>query len=158
LNKFVYAFATLLPLTAVTMQTASIARPVYVDAEISQAAVGGYDVVSYFQSNGQPVKGTMEFSAEHDGATYYFASAENVAAFKANPAGFAPQYGGHCAWAMSRGSLAPGDPQLSKIVDGKLYLNFNKQVQETWLGDITGFINKANAEWPKIPDSAEFGD
>jgi hypothetical protein len=70
---------------------------------------------------------------------------------------FAPQYGGHCAWAMARGSLAPGDPTVYKVVDGKLYLNFNKQVQSNWLKDIPGFIAKANIEWPKIPDTASFG-
>ncbi len=134
------------------------ARPVYVDSDIADAAVSGYDVVSYFQADGKPQKGSDKFTVKHDGATYRFASAANADAFKAAPADFAPQYGGHCAWAMSRGSLAPGDATLYKIVDGKLYLNFNQQVQETWQKDIPGFVSKANAAWPTIPDNAAFGE
>jgi YHS domain-containing protein len=145
------------PISAVSLATLVQARPVYVDSDIADAAVSGYDVVSYFQGNGQPQKGSDKFTVQNDGVTYMFASAENAAMFKAEPAKFAPQYGGHCAWAMSRGSLAPGDPTLYKIVDGKLYLNFNQQVQQTWLKDIPGFVSKANAEWPKIPDDAAFG-
>jgi len=145
------------PLTFISTTIPAEARPVYINAEVSEAAVGGYDVVSYFRGNGAPVKGTKKFAAKHDGAVYHFATAANARAFKKDPAAFAPKFGGHCAWAMSRGSLAPGDPTIYKIVDGKLYLNFNKQVQKTWLGDIPGFIYKANIEWPKIPDDAKFG-
>jgi YHS domain-containing protein len=114
-------------------------------------------VVSYFRADGVPQKGTEQFKVQHDGVTYLFANAENVKAFKSAPASFAPQYGGHCAWAMSRGSLAPGDPKLYKIVDDKLYLNFNSQVQQTWLKDVSGFVSKADAAWREIPDDAEFG-
>ena len=160
MKKFPFLFALVAaasPAAFMVAITPTEARPVYVNAEVSPAAVGGYDVVSYFRGNGSPVKGTKLHSAQYDSATYYFASADNADAFKENPAAFAPQYGGHCAWAMSRGSLAPGDPTLYKVVDGKLYLNFNKQVQKTWLGDIPGFISKADAAWPTIPDDASFG-
>ncbi len=58
---------------------------------------------------------------------------------------------------MARGSLAPGDPTVYKVVGGKLYLNFNKQVQTTWLKDIPGFIAKANLAWQDVPDDARFG-
>ncbi len=133
------------------------ARPVYL-TEDSEVAVSGYDVVSYFEGNGTPVEGNKQFTVRHDGADYQFVTAENAEKFKADPAAFAPQYGGHCAWAMARGSLAPGDATVYKIVDGKLYLNFNKQVQEQWLADIPGFITKAEAAWAKVPDDAVFGE
>ncbi len=133
------------------------ARPVYLADEDSNVAVSGYDVVSYFEGSGVPTMGREQFTVRHDGADYQFSTAEHAAKFKADPAAFAPQFGGHCAWAMARGSLAPGDPQVYKVVDGKLYLNFNKQVQQQWLADVPGFITKAEAAWEQVPDDAAFG-
>ncbi|MEL7218803.1 MAG: YHS domain-containing (seleno)protein, partial [Pseudomonadota bacterium] len=105
-----------------------------------------------------PVKGDARFMVKYNGAEWHFSSQSNADKFKANPEAFAPQYGGHCAWAMSRGSLAPGDPTLYKIHGGKLYLNFNQNVQKTWLGDVEGFIAKSDPAWTKIPDGKRFGD
>jgi YHS domain-containing protein len=157
-NSVLIALAALVaPLLTAAYTAPAEARPVYVDSDIVDAAVSGYDVVSYFRADGVPQKGNEHYKVQHEGVTYLFASAENAEAFKSAPASFSPQYGGHCAWAMSRGSLAPGDPKLYKIVDGKLYLNFNPQVQQTWLKDVSGFVNKADAEWQEIPDDAEFG-
>lgn len=145
------------PFAISNFSPAAEARPVFVDEDVSEAAVGGFDTVSYFRANGVPVKGDRKFAVTYDGADYYFANAENAAEFKANPAAFAPQYGGHCAWAMSRGALAPGRAGLYKVEGGKLYLNFSPDVQTMWLKDIPGFITKADAEWPKVPDDASFG-
>jgi len=39
---------------------------------------------------------------------------------------------------------------LWKIVDGKLYLNINKQVVNIWNKDIPGYIIKADMNWPKV--------
>lgn len=142
--------------TGVILAPSVSAGPTYTGQE-SNIAVSGYDVVSYFQGSGVPVKGAAQFSADYEGATYMFSSAANAEKFKQNPAAFAPQYGGHCAWAMSRGSLAPGDATKYKVVDGKLYLNFNADVQNIWLSDIPGFIAKADQQWPAIPDDAKFG-
>lgn len=130
---------------------------VFVGVSGENVALSGYDTVSYFQGNGVPVVGSPRFMVEHDGAEFHFSSQANADLFAANPDTYAPQYGGHCAWAMSRGSLAPGDPTLYKIKDGKLYLNFNEQVQQTWLGDIDGFIAKSDPAWAAIPDGKRFG-
>lgn len=131
---------------------------VFVGVEGGTVAVGGYDAVSYFQGNGAPVRGNADYSVVHDGAEFHFSTQANADAFAENPDAYAPQYGGHCAWAMSRGSLAPGDPTLYRIEDGKLYLNFNEQVQQTWLSDISGFIAKSDPAWASIPDGKRFGD
>jgi hypothetical protein len=71
-------------------------------------------------------------------------------AFKANPSAFAPQYGGYCAWAVSQNYTASGDPNFWKIVNGKLYLNYDKSVQATWEKDIPGYIAKADRNWPGV--------
>ncbi|MEM6266208.1 MAG: YHS domain-containing (seleno)protein [Pseudomonadota bacterium] len=130
---------------------------VFVGVEGETIAVSGYDTVSYFQGGGMPVKGDARYTVDYNGAQWHFSSQANADTFKANPARYAPQYGGHCAWAMSRGSLAPGDPTLYKVVDGKLYLNFNENVQQTWLSDIPGFIAKSDPAWVKIPAGKRFG-
>ena len=113
------------------------------------AAIRGYDPVAYF-TEGKPVRGKAEFSQIWNGAAWHFASAENRDRFKAEPAKYAPQYGGYCAYAVSKGYLAPVDPTAWRIVDGKLYLNYNADIQKTWLSDIPGYLSRADENWPKI--------
>ena len=115
----------------------------------SSLAVGGYDTVAYFKV-GKPVLGRAEFATEYKGATWHFASKENLDAFRANPTAYAPQYGGYCAWAVSQNYTASGDPQFWKIVNGKLYLNYDGSVQAKWEKDIPGFIVKADKNWPGV--------
>ncbi|MEL7445285.1 MAG: YHS domain-containing (seleno)protein [Pseudomonadota bacterium] len=154
----------LIALAAALAAPLAMAAPAHADGGIfvgvnqGNIAVGGFDTVSYFQGDGVPVKGDARYTVRYMDAEWHFATQANAEKFKENPATYAPQYGGHCAWAMSRGSLAPGDPQVYRIVDGKLYLNVNKQVQSMWLKDISGFIAKANAAWTTIPDGKRFGD
>ena len=90
----------------------------------SDGAVQGYDVVAYFTES-KPVKGTKEFTVYHSGESWYFSSAENLKTFKASPEKYKPQFGGYCAYGMSRGYKAKTDPEAWTIVDGKLYLNYN---------------------------------
>lgn len=112
------------------------------------AAVGGYDAVSYF--GGKPVEGSDSFTMQYKGATWKFASAANLAAFKADPDKYAPQYGGHCAWAAANNYRFAGDPKVWRIVDGKLYLNYNRDVQVKWEKDIPGLIAKGNTNWVSL--------
>ncbi len=58
-------------------------------------AIDGYDAVSYFK--GGPKKGSAGFSYNYDGVIYHFASAENLAEFKTNPAKYEPVWGGWCS-------------------------------------------------------------
>ncbi|GAA0785754.1 YHS domain-containing (seleno)protein [Roseibium denhamense] len=112
-------------------------------------ALTGYDPVSYF-SGRAPQKGTGDLTASHRGLTYRFANAQNRDAFKANPARYAPQYDGFCAFGVSRGYKVGVDPLAYKVVKGKLYLNYSRSVQRTWNRDIPGHIAKANQNWPSL--------
>lgn len=112
-------------------------------------ALTGYDPVSYF-SGRAPQKGKAEFTARHRGLTYRFASSKNRDAFAANPARFAPQYDGYCAYGVSRGYKVGVDPLAYKVVSGKLYMNYSRSVQRTWSRDIPGHIAKANSNWPGL--------
>jgi YHS domain-containing protein len=112
-------------------------------------ALSGYDPVAYFKV-GKPTPGSSEFQMEWQGATWRFSSAENLAAFREQPERYAPQYGGYCAWAVSQGHTASSDPEAWRIVDGKLYLNYSRSVQEKWQSDVPGNIRRADANWPAI--------
>lgn len=112
-------------------------------------ALNGYDPVAYF-TVGAPTKGNASFTAKYEGASYFFASAENLKKFKANPAAFAPQFGGFCAMGVALEKKLDGDPAVWKIVDGKLYLNVNADVSVAWQRDIPGNLEKANDYWPEI--------
>ena len=110
----------------------------------------GYDVVAYF-TDGKPVKGNPQFAHEHGGVTWQFASAEHRDMFRADPAKYTPQYGGYCAFGVAVGGLYDVQPDSSwSVVDGKLYLNKDPGVKQTWLKDVPGYIGKAEANWPKL--------
>lgn len=116
-------------------------------------AVHGYDPVAYF-TDGAPTMGDPGITAEWNGATYRFSSAANRDAFLADPAAYAPQYGGYCAMGTSLGKKIDIDPTLWRIVDGKLYLNSSAGAQSVWITDVPGNISKADAAWPQIKDKA----
>jgi YHS domain-containing protein len=112
-------------------------------------AIDGYDPVAYF-TEGRPVKGEAKFEHEYGGATYRFASEANRDLFAKDPAKYAPQYGAFCAYAVSKGYTADTDPLAWKIVDGKLYLNYNASAQKAWEKDIPGNIRKGDENWPAL--------
>lgn len=128
---------------------AHAAKPETYTNRLSKAAVGGYDVVAYF-TQAKPVKGQTQYKTTYKGAEWSFSSAENLAAFKAAPTRYAPQYGGYCAWAAAQGYTASGNPQNWDIVGGKLYLNYDATIQKRWRTNIQGFIRMANQNWPSI--------
>ena len=130
------------------LTTASLAQEIFTKGN-SSLALEGFDAVSYFVS-GKPVSGRANLSTQYKGVTWRFASADNLAAFKANPRKYAPQYGGHCAWGTARGYAVRGDPKVWRIVSGKLYLNYNRSVQNKWNRDINGYISKGNRNWPAV--------
>lgn len=127
---------------------AAMAAPAVYTAPFSKVAIGGYDAVSYF--SGKPVKGDARFTATRGGVEYRFASAQNLARFQANPGAFLPQYGGYCAWAVAGGYTAKADPLAWKVVNGKLYLNYDQKVQQRWAADIPGNIAKGDRNWPQV--------
>jgi hypothetical protein len=124
------------------------AQQVFVD---KGAAIKGYDPVAYFV-DGKPVAGSPQFTHRWSGAEWRFASAANRDKFAAEPEKYAPQYGGFCAYGLSQGYKVKIEPDAWRIVDGKLYLNYDQSVQQTWVKDIPGYIAKADANWPKLRD------
>ena len=98
----------------------------------------------------KPVMGMASHTYHWNGADWRFSTEENMAAFKTSPEKYAPQYGGYCAYGVSQGHAVPIDPEAWRIVDGKLYLNYSKDVQKMWQKDTTGYIQKAEQNWPGL--------
>jgi len=115
----------------------------------TETAIEGVDSVAYF-SQKKPVEGSRKFSVDWDGATWRFVSAQNRDLFKANPKKYAPQFGGCCAFAVSRGYTAGIDPEAWSIVDGKLYLNYSLSVRDQWSEDVPGNIKLGKKNWPGL--------
>ena len=120
-----------------------------VNVDASGLAMRGYDPVALF-TEGKPAKGSPAHELEWNGAKWRFASAASRDLFRAAPERYAPQFGGYCAWAVSQHYLAPGDPDFWKIVDGKLYLNFNARAKELWEADQAEGIARGHANWPAV--------
>ncbi|MCV6585734.1 MAG: hypothetical protein OIF47_09380 [Marinibacterium sp.] len=125
-------------------------------------AVSGYDVVAYRsldqapvgQSQPAAVLGRADITAEHNGATFAFATEANRDAFLERPDYYAPQYDGHCAYGVAKGGKVPGNPNLWRIVDDKLYLNITDVVVGFWEEDIPGNIDLAQGNWVDVEGAA----
>ncbi|HRI20459.1 MAG TPA: YHS domain-containing (seleno)protein [Panacibacter sp.] len=115
-------------------------------------AVNGYDVVAYF-NKAKSVEGKKTYLYQWHNAYWLFSTKQNLDSFSHNPEKYAPQFGGYCAYGVSEGHKASTEPDAWTIVDGKLYLNYNKDVQQLWKKDIPGKIKKAEENWVKVKDT-----
>jgi YHS domain-containing protein len=114
-------------------------------------AIRGYDPVAYF-TEGKAVKGNENLTYHWHDADWYFSSTQNLNSFSKNPDKYVPQYGGYCAYGLSEGHKAPTDPDAWTIVDGKLYLNYSKDVRTKWRESEKERIEKADKNWPQLKD------
>ena len=117
-----------------------------INTDANGVALRGFDAVAYFAVE-NAVKGDAKYEYAWNGAKWIFSSEENMKAFQANPEAYAPQFGGYCSFAVSEGYTADGDPEAWKVVDGKLYLNYNKQVREKWETNQADRIEKGKSNW-----------
>lgn len=108
--------------------------------------IQGYDPVAYFSDN-RPMKGIAQFQSSYEGVHYYFASADHLALFVANPSKFTPQFGGFCAYGVSKGSIVEIDPTAFQIVDGRLLLQYSHGIMEKFNKDSVGNLKKADENW-----------
>lgn len=143
-------------LVAGLIATASHAGDQYVDG--TGFAVSGYDVVAYFDlpqskigdAQAPAVPGTAEMTAEFNGAKFAFSSQKNLTRFLTDPAKYVPQFDGHCAYGVAVGGKVPGNPDLWRIVDGRLYLNITREVAATWEQDVPGYLADAKGYWADL--------
>lgn len=130
-----------------------VALPVSADVAVfyaeSGVAISGYDPVTYFDGE-SPKLGHPEHSVTWKGATWHFATARNREIFESNPRAYAPQFGGYCAFAVSRGYTAASDPGAYRVHEGRLYFVHNKDVQSVWQTDLSGNIARADENWPSV--------
>jgi len=130
------------------MNSAYEIKPIYSGGK-ERAAIRGYDPVAYFTEN-EAIEGNKDISFDYEGATWFFSSEVNRELFEENPIKYAPQYGGYCAYAVSRGSSASSKPEYFTVYEDKLYLNYSKSVYKKWLKDKDKYIDKADSNWPAI--------
>lgn len=138
--------SALVALLTLPLAARAPAQTVYAEQGL---AMRGTDPVAYFDQ-ARPVPGRPEFALDWNGATWRFASAANRDRFAADPQRFAPAYGGFCAYAVSEGYTAPTDPEAWRIVNGRLFLNYDRSVQRTWERDIPGRVARGDANWPRL--------
>ena len=133
---------------------AVVAAPAWaVDVTHSTPGISGYDPVAYF-TDGKPMKGSGYHVAAYQGVTYVFASKEHKNMFEAKPEKYVPAYGGYCAYGVAVGKKFVSDPEAWKIVQGKLYLNLDRDIQSKWAKDIPGYLKKSEVNWKNIKDKA----
>jgi len=137
----------LLLLLLVACSAPSPIKPV--NATADGIAIKGYDPVAYFLEH-RPMVGSRDVEYAWQGVTWRFVSAEHRRLFQEAPGRYAPQFGGYCAYAISQGTSADIDPGSWTIVDDRLYLNLNPDVQRLWQQNQAVYIEKARANWPGL--------
>lgn len=142
-------FKTTTTAAVMALSISSFAADIDANADANDIAIHGYDTVAYFTQS-KPTKGSDKYTATYKNAIYQFSSAKNRDLFRASPAKYAPQYGGYCAYGVSQGRKFDTDPTAWRVVDGKLYLNLNHDVQKIWSKDVPGYISTAIETWPNI--------
>ena len=142
-------FLILLTTGFLIISSASVFSVDELNQKILGIAIKGYDPVAYF-TDGRATKGKSEYSYTWNDAIWYFSKPENRDLFATNPDRYAPQFGGHCANGLSKGKLVAADPEQWTIVDGKLYLKFNRTARNSWRQDKTARITKAEKNWAEI--------
>jgi YHS domain-containing protein len=131
---------------AMAAACSSTAEAIALNTDDAGSALRGYDTVAYFAVN-NAVKGDAKYAYVWNGAKWLFSSEENMKKFMADPETYAPQFGGYCAYAVSEGYTADADPEAWKVVDGKLYLNYNRDVQKTWEKNEAERIANGKKNW-----------
>ena len=149
MKKSLFNLVAALTLTSAAFADQSSGNKVLVLKNKAGAAIEGYDPVAYFTDN-KAAKGNPKFRSNFDGVDYFFASAGHKALFDANPAKYAPAYGGYCGYAASIDRLSPISPEWFQIVDGKLILQHNKKAFDKFNADLKGNIVKADQNWPGL--------
>lgn len=124
-----------------------------VNADNSGLALRGYDPVAYFDG-GTPTKGVETISATYNGVRYLFASEAHRKAFQADPVRYLPEFGGFCAIGTSFGEKVDADPETGRVINGKLYVNYDQRAQALFNKDVPGTISRADQNWPTVKDKA----
>ncbi|HNP60386.1 MAG TPA: YHS domain-containing (seleno)protein [Nitrospirales bacterium] len=131
-----------------------VATPAFAgDVTNNTPGISGYDPVAYF-TEGKPMRGSGYHVTEYKGVTYAFATKDHKEMFEASPGKYVPAYGGYCAYGVAVGKKFVSDPEAWKIVQGKLYLNLDRDIQSKWAKDIPGYLKKSEANWKDIKDKA----
>ena len=133
----------------VSVGTAHAADEFFIADAEKNIAINGYDPVAY-HTKGMAKAGSADYKFEYDNVVWKFSSEENKMAFKADPAKFAPAYGGWGTVGASKGKKSATQPELFKIVDGTLYLNSSEGAHNLFLGDEAGTIETADTNWVDI--------
>ncbi len=115
----------------------------------SLPAISGYDPVAYFTMD-KAVRGSGYHVSTYRGQSFIFSSKDNLKLFEKDPSKYIPAYNGWCAYGVSVGKKFHIDPTVFAVVNGKLYLNLDKDIQKTWNKDRSGNIIKANKNWIEI--------
>jgi hypothetical protein len=147
-NRLSTSVSTLVAAVLVSTVAWAMAKPA-INTWRGDLALRGYDAVAYW-SDGKPTAGSAAFEYRWKNAVWRFATAEHRDQFAKEPERYAPEFGGYCAYAVSRGYTADGDPSVWRIVDGRLYLNYSTEAKRLWEQDVPGNIMKGRQNWPGV--------
>lgn len=148
-----YVFRWSLVALIIAFQALAVSAQMPVSRDDHGVAIKGYDPVAYFL-DGKPMKGNPAYKFEWQNSSWHFTSADHRDRFAAAPERYSPQYGGFCAVGLSVDVVAGADPQVFKIIDGKLYLGYDRPALKKLETEPAGTIRKADVNWNRRTELA----
>jgi hypothetical protein len=118
-------------------------------ADANGLALQGFDPVSYF-AGGPPARGRPEHALVWRGAVFHFGGTMTQRLFLRWPERFAPQYGGHCAFALATGELDEGDPSAWRVLRARLYLFTDGEAAQLWCLQLPENVRASDAHWARL--------
>ncbi len=141
--------AAFVALTGVQIDGAHAGEPVNT-GYFGGVAIRGYDPVAYFTMS-KAVEGSEDITHDWMGARWQFANEEHRQAFAESPVTYAPQYGGYCTIGLAYDELVANiDPEAWFMEDGKLYLQYSKNLEADFAEDKDKFLADAELAWQRI--------
>lgn len=154
--KSILRIAALLLVLAAGLSAAETKAPadfkILVNVDKTGVGLQGYDPVAFFTEN-KPVKGHAGIVSRYNGVIYQFATVEDKKLFDENPAKYEPQFGGYCAYGVSRGKAVEIEVDAFQIVDGRLLMQYDKDIRDTFNKDTKGNLKTADKNWPDLLNS-----
>jgi YHS domain-containing protein len=149
INDMKTSILIMLALVVVTLHTASAETKILINTDKEGVGLQGYDPVGFFTEN-KPVKGNPATSSSYHGVIYHFASEENKSVFVMNPTKYEPQFGGFCAYGVTRDSAAPIKVEAFQIINGRLLLQYDEHIRDLFNKDTENNLKLADQKWPSV--------
>jgi hypothetical protein len=125
------------------------AEPAVIVNATTGLAISGFDPVAYFTDD-KTMPGKPDLELDVQGAVRRFRNDGNRAAFRLQPDGYRPRFGGYDPVAIARDRAVAGHPLFWAIAGERLYLFYSAEDRAAFIADPGRILAVAERKWPQV--------